>query len=310
MIYIKIICLLFLLLINDAFAVPWVPNPGTYKVFFSFVSTDKASKKLQKKRKESFLEMQQTLGNLQNTKKEIIETVNKEDRTLLNSETRHLDEIEEITESIKNSMEDAKAFNDSRSCHLGIEYGINSRSSAGVIISSNTDKRFSDDDASEKKLTSLFYKYNFYKHKNLIVTLQPKINISNRKKDVHSNFVELILEAGKSNRRKTYYASGFGVRYFPKSKIKSDIGVSFYTQQGSHFTKGFFIDNFVEYQYTKNSNKLYNKVLYIQTSLRKELYVGKKYNVINTQLGYFWKKSLVNKYYNLSGPFLSLWINV
>lgn len=80
---------------------------------------------------------------------------------------------------------------------------------------------------------------------------------------------------------------------------------------GIKFKNGIMLTNFIQYERTKLKNLIYSHTIYEQISIAKELGLDKLIkNDFTAQIGYFWKSSLMGKNFTISGPILSIWLNV
>jgi hypothetical protein len=71
------------------------------------------------------------------------------------------------------------------------------------------------------------------------------------------------------------------------------------------------IANFTEYEKTKFSNYLLRATIYDQISIAKDICPNRQgSNCITILAGYFWKGNMINKAYTISGPIISLGLNL
>jgi len=83
------------------------------------------------------------------------------------------------------------------------------------------------------------------------------------------------------------------------------------TSQGWKFKNGFMLVNFTKYYIRKEYGLIYNKTLYEQISVAKEIKFSKlKRNNLTIQIGLFWDRSLINPNYKISGTVFSIWLDI
>jgi hypothetical protein len=270
-------------------------------------------------RKGLFIEMQDEIFGLSRLPAQIYKKANEEGRPLLNSEQRAIEEIKQDIESLEQEASELTSFSDESLSYFELEYGAAESHSFGTKIGYKQNC-FADINSGKANATKsgqeidIFYKYKVFNNKNWIVTLRPKAHFSTFDKSESLKYIDFGLLVGKvrSKDNKSYIEWGVALRnYRGGLVIGNTISYVLSTQEGMYIGKGFMLTNYTEYEKAKFKNILYRRTIYEQISIAKEIIVDKpKLKCFTIQVGYFWKTSLVNRYYTLSGPTFSLWFNL
>ena len=303
--------------LTDAYATAWLPEPGKYIISLNYNKTDKTTRKYQKQRSKFFTFIQNSMVKAGALKAEIIQEAAKQNRKLHNHELRSIEFFDTKIEEGSKYTKEMSAFEDDYYSNADVEYGISPENSFGIKLDykeshalSKAIKKFSK--RSNDKHASFYFKHKLYGYDNIIITLMPKTMFYNRNNGRGAGCFDLSLFSGVSEIRKnfsTYAEFEITGHKFVDKNIKDDVGYSISTQEGIKFNNGFMLSNFTEYEESGFKNKLYKRVLYEQVAIAKELCFDKmQSNCFNVQMGYFWKKSLVDDYYKISGPIISLWL--
>ncbi|GAB4168649.1 MAG: hypothetical protein Tsb006_7120 [Rickettsiaceae bacterium] len=316
--YLKIIAVFVLLPLNS-YADAWLPEPGSYNVSSSYLLVDKKSQKRRSLRSKLFIAIQDEIARLGAEKGFIHNKALELERNLLNSEIKQLENIDREIKELEQASSELFAFSDDNSAYFELEYGATDFQSFGVKVGNKVDK-FVDTDSKKNSVAktgkdvSIYYKYKFYECNNVIATVRPRIYSSAYKKSSCSQYYDLSLLLGHSKARKsysTYFELGITARKYFSKYVSNNVGYVIATQEGIKFTNGFSIINFTEYEKAKFANILYRQTVYNQFSIAKEFQSDNlKPNYFTIQVGYFWKGSLVNRFYTVSGPVISLWLNL
>jgi len=127
--------------------------------------------------------------------------------------------------------------------------------------------------------------------------------------------MDLALYAGYSKKKKNgndiFHEFGFSIRKYFNNALGSKIGYATSVMDGMKFKNGIMLTNFTQYERTKLRNLVYSHTIYEQVSIAKEFNVNKLIkHKFTAQIGYFWKGSIVDKAFRMSGPIVSIWLSV
>jgi hypothetical protein len=317
--YIIILLIFFVLRATKAHAGAWLPEKGTYNLYSSHSYIDEHSRKARNMRRDLFIEMQTEIQKLSKIPPQIYRETDELQRPLLNSELRLIEEIKQDIEILEKEASELTSFNDENSSYFELEYGAAESHSFGTKIGYKQ-SCFADINSGKPNLTKsgqeidIFYKYKVFNNENWIVTLRPKVHFSNFDKNKSLTHIDLELLVGKSTTKdnhRSYIEWGVGLRNYYGLVINNTISYVLSMQESMYIGKGFTLNNYTEYEKAKFINILYRRTIYDQISITREIVVDKpKLKCFTAQIGYFWKTSLVNRYYTLSGPTFSLWFNL
>ena len=287
-------------------SVAWLPDKGHYKLSTSVLFSDELTKKLQNKRAEILLEAYRDMGEL----------LSKDNLT--KSEKKDLQELEDFCNTYD-------AFNDTLFTYQEIEYGIGSEQSFGLkaylsserFLQYRYNNKFTDDYIFKKKITKgigFYYKYLLYKNDRWQIVIMPEISQFGRSNTDEKFAYSAGIYAGYSKTTKSgknYFSEfGFNISSIFNDSYKDTILNKFSFTEGIELIKGFFIINYVEYSFASNGNMLYKHTIYEQASITKEFKHSANKMSITAQVGYYWKRSLKNKNFWVSGPLFSLYLNI
>lgn len=318
--YIIIFLLLFPHYISTSKAEAWLADTNKFKYNFSYGFLDKYSIKQQKQRREKFLLLQSIIGFLYKEKSYIYENADKQDRDLYFSEKKYLEQLDKEIQDLKREANVLSSFYQRNISSFQTEYGINDKSAFGLKIDYINYKEINKlSSSSGKKISysqSIFYKYKLYQNDTSIITTMPKITLSHYNYSNLNQIYELYLMFGHSKYHKKFnvtkfFEGGVAIRKQFNKSLKKNIGFVFFTQEGFQTKNNFIISNYSEYERNNYQNEIYNILFYNQLSIAKEFFLEKsREQKITIQAGYFWKNSLLNKNYKISGPIISLWFEI
>ena len=130
-------------------------------------------------------------------------------------------------------------------------------------------------------------------------------------KDRHYFDVALLMVYSRKNKRKftTFCEVGISARQYTSKN--NPVGYTLIMLDGIRFRNGIVLSNYTEYEKTKSENFLYGRTIYDQISVAKEFYFDNlKTQYFTIQMGYFWKSSMKDSLYTVSGPIFSLWLDL
>jgi len=257
-------------------------------------------------------------------------------------------ENEDLTEEAKHLSsfsDDAMAFFDveygaTESQSFGVKIGYTN--DKFPKISSGSITKLKRKKVSEGKSLDVFYKYQVFKNDNWSIVLSPKIHHSKYSSTKAGHHFDVTLLVGyskekvkKKKKKKVkvkvkvkdddddeeeeeeeskyiaFQEFRISARKYMRHDASKNPGYVISTLDGIRFNDGVIFSNYIEYEKAKFDNYLYNKTLYEQISVAKEFYLDNlKQKTCTIQLGYFWKGSMNNQMYTISGPILSLWLKI
>tara|TARA_B110000503_G_scaffold142216_1_gene238281 strand:+ start:1424 stop:2398 length:975 start_codon:yes stop_codon:yes gene_type:complete len=316
---ISVSILLHAVCLSKSYAGAYLTAPGNYKYSMSFSSLDYTSNKKRDYRASIFVKIQDMIYKLGAQKEEITRAAKEQNRISTDLEIHRIHSLElDINELERIAKEIATFSDDVMSC-FEIEYGITDSQSFGMKIHYTIDKFAEIQNKSVQKTTPVgkdiesFYKYKLFQGNNFTLTVQPKFHYS-----IYNDFsaynVDLglfLLHSKEGKKRTSFQEIGVIARKYWSKEGQSPVGHVIYLLEGYKFKNGFMVSNYTEYEKKKSSNFLYKGTIYEQVSIAKEFYFD-SLNVQNftAQIGYFWKSSIANPMYTISGPIFSLWCDL
>jgi hypothetical protein len=311
--------LVFVLSATQSYATAWLPEIDTYNLYSSHSYIDARSRKIRNMRKESFIDIQNNISKLSKAQAMIRKKAVDLGRELLNSELRNVEQIERDIALLERESAELSSFSDESSSYFELEYGLADSHSFGTKLVYKTDK-FADINSGETSVTKsgqeidIFYKYKFFDHESWVATIRPKINFSASNKQKSISYTDFDLLIGHSRIKKgysTYLECGITMRKYYNKVRDHSIGYVLSIQEGIKFSNGFTLSNYTEYEKAKFTNILYRRTIYDQVSIAKEIaFDNLRLDCFTAQVGYFWKGSLIDRFYTVSGPIFSIWFNV
>lgn len=319
----KSLFVLFLYVIGfctDSIAEAWLPETGTYHLSTSFSTIDKRSKDSKNRRASLFTRIRDEVDALYAARDTIHDKVTKEKRSFRNSEIRHIETIEKEIKDLEEKSNMVSAFRDEHFSQLSLEYGISQQQSFGIKLGYIIDKFSGYNDPNHNKEfigkeADLFYKYQIFKNNKWVISIKPTIEFSSYNNENSCKFGDIAIFAGYSKEKKNgssiFHEFGFGLRKYFRNSIGNKTGYSTSMMDGIKFNNGIILTNFIQYERSQLKNLIYSHTLYEQISIAKEFKSNQLIkNDFTAQIGYFWKSSLIDKTFVISGPTLSIWLNV
>lgn len=317
-------CFLFITTSKIASAEAWIPGDGKSQYYFSAAFADKKSEKSLKNRAELFVEAQNAIKQAYIYRDQIFAKASNANRELTAFEKEEIREIDEEIELFKQHANEINSFKDKMRFKFFAETSLSKKTSAGLVIDyvSNRFPSYSSPYHKESITGAdfnLFYKVQILQYqstpdKSFCVTIRPSIAISFYDKKSFLNYIDAAIFFGQTNKYKYFDAIheiGLGVRQYNTFKKGRGVGHFGSILDGIKFPSGFMISNFLQYEQAGLKNRAYNKTIYEQISLAMEFTLNKRpVQTVNAQIGYFWKNSLLDKDFFVSGPILSFWLNL
>ena len=311
--------LIFVLSATQSYATAWLPEADTYNLYSGHSYIDARSRKIRNMRKENFINIQNDILELSKVRAMIRKEAVDRGRELLNSELRNIEQIEKDIALLEQESAELLSFSDESSSYFELEYGLADSHSLVTKLVYKTDK-FADINSGKTFVTKsgqeidIFYKYKIFDHGSWVATIRPKINFSTHNKQKSISYTDFDLLVGHSRIKKaysTYLECGITMRKYYNRVSNHSIGYVLSVQEGIKFSNGFILSNYTEYEKAKFINILYRRTIYDQVSIAKELaFDNLRLDCLTVQVGYFWKGSLVDRFYTVSGPIFSIWLNV
>lgn len=289
---------------NNILASAWLPKAGGYKYSFSMSVVDNKSRMQKQERANLYLKAQQEIEYLS----EVIKDLN-------TSSVRYKSVYNRI-QLLKKALTQLTSYQDDESKSAFVEYGINNKQSIGLHIQYKTNI-FLDEYVNSTSNTSsadIFYKFKLFQNNNFIVSLQPKVSVTKDTSLKEELFNEISFLVGSSKEFKraemfTDTSLSFG-KCINCATTKKQY-YSFAISEGMKFPYGFMLVNFTKYYFRRNYGPIYNKTLYEQFSVAKEIKFGTlKQRNCTMQRGYFWDTSIIHPHYKVSGTIFSVWLDV
>ncbi len=304
---------------TESYAEAWFPEVGTYNFYLSHSYIDSRSRKIRNIREEAFIAMQNNIEELCLRKYLIKKNANNLDRRLLNSELREIEQINLNIKLLEQESFELSSFSDESSSYFGLEYGLAEKLSFGAVIGYKADK-FADLKSGKASVTKsgqeidIFYKFKVFDNERLVVTVRPKIHLSVDDNHNSLGYHDIKLLIGSSRIKKNYTAYleyGITARKYYGRIIDDSMGYVLSLQEGIKFGNGFTLSNYTEYEEAEFMKILYRQTIYEQVSIAKDVtFDSLGLNCFTAQIGYFWKRSLVDRFYTVSGPIFSLGFNL
>ena len=295
------------------YANPWLPPPSETMIYIGGSSIDKASKERQTNVRNGYFMLKENIRALEEDKASILLQAKDENRPLRNSEIHQLESINLDIEKMWQDVEVLAAINDHHFGYIYFEQNIADKQSIGLKINHEANRNFDDNNLTRNNIFALSHKYQFLNYQNIVASFISKLQYSSDKLSYHSRYIDFTLAIGHSKEtklKKKYNSFALSVRKFINHQAYKDTGIHFTINQGFEIAKNYFIDNYAEYEYIKGQ-RIYSSSIYLQSSIVKHITsTNTKFINYSLQLGYFWKKSLIYKNHQLSGPFISLWLAV
>lgn len=295
------------------YATPWLAPPGKTMVYIGGAVIDQTSKEQQTNVRNGYVMLKENIRTLEENKASILLQAKDENRPLRNSEIHQLESINLNIEKMWQDVEVLGAINDHHFGYVYLEQNIAPHQSIGLKINHEVNRNFENNHLSRNNIFTISHKYQFLNYQNIVASFISKLQYSSDKLAYHSRYIDFAMAIGHSKEtkhKKKYHSVAFSVRKFLHNQASKDIGIHFTINQGFEIAKNYFIDNYAEYEYIKGQ-RIYSSSVYLQSSLvRRVTRSDAKLTDFSVQLGYFYKKSLIYKNHQLSGPFVSLWLAV
>lgn len=295
------------------YANPWLPSHEETVVYIGGAMIDKTSKERQTNVRNGYVMLKENIRVLEEDKATILLQAKNEDRALRNSEIHQLESINLNIEKMWQDLEVLGSINDHHFGYIYLEQSIADKQSIGLKMNHEVNRNFNDNNLMRNNIFAISHKYQFLNYQNIVASFISKLQYSNDKSAYHSRYIDFTLAVGHSKetkRKKKYNSFAFSVRKFLNNYASKDTGIHLTINHGFEIAKNYFIDNYAEYEYIKGQ-RIYSSSVYLQSSIVKQITrTNAKLTNFSVQLGYFWKKSLIYKNHQLSGPFISLWLAV
>ena len=174
-----------------------------------------------------------------------------------------------------------------------IEYGVNKNHNLGIQIfyKNNTFQRTSNiNNFWSNNEMSLFYKINLFQNANYLLTIQPKIYLSQHGHCYSELLYEFLLLAGVSkivSNSLIFIEQSFGfTKGINRSYKKQTYSIA--TTEGIKFASGIMLSSYSKYSIRTSYGNIYNKSLYTQLSLAKNIrFNSKKSSNVTALIGFF-----------------------
>ena len=301
-----LLLLLIILHFTNSYAGAWLPSAGEYKISSSILLIDGQTKKFQKEKAEMMLDVYRELNDLYSA--------------------NQAQNAEQTLEELQAVRDDLDGFNDRFLVNSEIEYGVNALQSFGLKGNFSEEKilnyKYNHDFAKDHdfkrtiaKEVGFYYKHSLYKNDSWQISLVPEISYKKRAKQNKARIMDIGSYIGYSriskSGKKSVSEFGFVIGKIFNDGYKNTIfrKISFF--EGVELLKSLSINNYFEYSFTNNGNIIYNNTIYEQIGVSKEFAIGQNdQQKFTTQIGYYWKKSLVSSSFMVSGPVFSLWMSL
>ncbi len=308
-----------------AMAEAWLVGEGEHKYSYSHLGINKKSKKLLREnekylddiyrreyalfqqRRNIFLAYKNRFGKLPNSKRVLVEEIDKE--------LKDLNELKNVFSPFNTYQED----------RVSIVYGINNRHNIGI------DAIYSDNVRNvsryRSKAAEVHHKNAIYQGENFIISLKSAISYNNYYHNKSKATLKESLFWGLSTKNK-YFGDGFlEIGLHGRTGLDhSTIGqhsIGFSSSQGTKIFGGLILSNYSQVDYyqhnIQNDRKpRVDREFFDQFSIAKEMNFAnilgvktpKHNNNITIQLGYFWKVVMSQSSSIVSGPTLSVWFAI
>ena len=319
---------------NAANANAWLPAAGQYQYHLTYGMIDKPSRKRRNERSDYFIALQEQITNHNDLKSQIENNALSQNRNLTAFEQTSIEELEIENKDLEEEAKYLSSFSDDSMAFFDVEYGATDSQSFGVKIGYINDKfaKISSGPnldaigkkSSEGKSLDVFYKYQLFKNDSWSIILSPKVHYSKYTATKAGCYFDAALIVGYSKEQEVdkkkkdqepkyvaFQEFGISARKYARHDASKNPGYVITMLDGVRFNDGVIFTNYIEYEKAKFDNYLYNRTLYEQISVAKEFYLDNlKQKTFTIQLGYFWKGSVENQIYTMSGPILSLWLTI
>ena len=290
---------------NITQASSWLPEEGRYKFSSNFLFIDKITRGTQKQRAQ------------------ILSSINNDINVLLKEQNLTKEEKQELEllESLSNNYE---AFNEEFFTANDIEYAVSQYQSFGLKanfgLEKNIQYKYTNNSFEESLKRNIvrelgfYYKQSLYKNDRWQVSLVPEVLYTNNNilGYRYSYVVGCYLGYTKISESKKKYFSDFGlsISSISNTNDKNTILKKISFAEGVELSKNLMLINYFEYSFANNGNLMYRGIAYEQISVAKEFVSNDNHPLFFTQIGYYWKRNISNRMFQLSGPILSLCINL
>ncbi|WP_341753138.1 MULTISPECIES: hypothetical protein [unclassified Candidatus Tisiphia] len=304
-----IFILLFIISIaNKVYGSAWLIDSGRYRYMATTATIDKNSENIKQIRADLFLQIQRKLAHLRERIK------------LVNNSSALYNKLFCQIQSLERSSREISSYQDQLMRIFAIEYGINNNQNLAIQLLYKENKFQGSNDMnylSNNKEIGIFYKIKLFQNIHRVVSVQPRIYITQDGCEQQFSYELLLLSAiSKKIRTILGETSVFaqGILSFGQN-LNNPYGkrshYSFSISEGVEFKNGIMLLSFAKYYIRKNYGNIYNKTLYKQFSIAKNIKFGNlKKNSITTQIGYFSDKSLIKQRYKISGVIFSIWMDI
>ncbi len=305
------IILIFLCIIsvaNKVYGSAWLIDSGKYRYMVTTSTIDKSSENIKQIRADLFLQIQRKLAYL------------KERIKLVNNSSALYNKLFYQIQSLERTSREISSYQDQLMRIFAIEYGINNNQNLGIQLLYKENKFQGTHDMnylSNNKEIGIFYKIKLFQNVHRVVSVQPRIYITQDGYQQQFSYELLLLSAiSKKIRTISGKTSVFaeGILSFGQS-LNNPYGkrshYSFSMSKGIELQNGIMLVSFTKYYNRRNYGNIYNKTLYSQFSIAKKIRFGNlKKNSLTTQIGYFVDKSLIKQHYKISGVIFSIWMDI
>jgi hypothetical protein len=297
----------------------YLPEPGEYKFLSSFAFIDNDSVEIKEQREEIYLNSQKMIVELEQQKIDIQNLIiNTKKREITNTQQRDLQEIDLAIKELNVISSEQKSYSDDKMSNMLVEYGINDKYSFGMKFIYKINKFLPDAPRSKNIIardTDVFVKYKIASNENWIITLQPKLSVNNYGNLGNRFSQELGLILGHSKQIKkgvvNFYETGVFVGRCISKKCNYNKSSDVTFTQGVKLKNGLIFYNFVQYSARDVHNSVYQRSMYEQISIAKEISFAKlELKNFAISAGYFFSQSLVNQKIKISGPIFSVWFSI
>ncbi|MCC8371634.1 MAG: hypothetical protein LN568_02610 [Rickettsia endosymbiont of Pseudomimeciton antennatum] len=265
---------------------------------------DKNSENIKQIRADLFLQIQRKLAYL------------KERIKLVNNSSALYNKLFYQIQSLERTSREISSYQDQLMRIFAIEYGVNNNQNLGIQLLYKENKFQGSNDMnylSNNKEIGIFYKIKLFQDAHRVVSVQPRIYITQDGCEQQFSY-ELLLLSAISKKVRTISVFAEGILSFGQN-LNSPYGkrshYSFSMSKGVEFQNGIMLVSFTKYYNRRNYGNIYNKTLYNQLSVAKKIKFGNlKKNSLTTQIGYFLDKSLIKQRYKISGVIFSIWMDI
>lgn len=304
--------ILFAFVINDALAS--LPAAGSYKFYTSVFFTDDEAKRFQRKKNDAIIRIGQEIA-------------------YYNSLTRKLtSEEQEEKSDLEKFLEELNCFDDHLYNMAELEYGFRENKSLGLRLFYKQDKTMLVRHLN-KSVPEYSYKIDrtggfggYYKTllkegaKWQIIAMQDfayfekiapaDVNKNNATIEENTSFY-FDCHAQDKKGRNYFSQAGIGVGHKWAGKYSATIAkISLFESFELVKKWNLSLNNYTEQSFTDRGNMFYKSVIYEQVGLAKDVVNSHNQTKFTVQFGYYWKKSLIDEDFIISGPIFSLWMTL